>query len=107
MIGKFGLLGAALCLASGCGVGGVLAVAAGGGGGGGTKSAPKPPPPAVFVSLPNGPTGANLVPFKVRLTDQRVDRDKSDPRVRITPTFAVGNGEFRPMTEAAVAESEG
>jgi NHL repeat-containing protein len=107
MIGKTGLLAAALCLSPGCGVGGVLVALAGGGGGGGSKSEPKPPAPAVFVSLPDGPEGSNLVPFKVRLTDARLAGSDRNPRVRITPTFAPTGGEFRPMTEAAVAQSEG
>lgn len=100
------MLGAALCLSGGCGVGGILAVAAGGGGGGGSKSTPAPPPPSIGVSLPNGEVGSNLVPFKIHLADPRISGDR-DPRVRLTPTFATTGGEFRPMTEAAVAESEG
>jgi hypothetical protein len=107
MIRRNWFLAAALCLAPGCGVGGVLAIAAGGGGGGSSKSEPKPPPPAVFVSLPGGEVNANLVPFIVRLNDERLDGKDRDPRVRITPTFATTGGEFRPMTEAGVATSEG
>jgi hypothetical protein len=107
MIARTALLGATLCLAGGCGVGGVLAAAAGGGGSSSSKSTPAPPPPSVFVSLPGGATGANLIPFQVRLTDERIKDGGRDPRVRITPTFARTGGEFRPMTEAAVAQSEG
>lgn len=97
---------AVLALLAGCGVGGVLAGSAGGGGGGGGGSNP-PPAPTINVSLPGGDDASNLVAFRVRLEDQRIDTDERDPRVLLVPEFAIGSGPFRPMTEAVVASSEG
>lgn len=110
---------AAAAVISACGVGGIAAASGGGGGGGGGDAAKKQFPTAVVNPL-RGRAPEPFIPIDYLLrdpfvrggTEDRTEGGEDDPRVAVRPQFRLRTngapvGDWRDMTEAQFADTEG